>query len=126
MVVPLVADTTTSSPAEALSLTATTVPAAGPPAVTSDTPIPATAVAPTPVPAAAQPVQFQFLRKWGSQGSGEGQLEFPQGMAVDEAGNVYVADRGNHRLQKFGAGGRHLLTGGLRAAAMASSSIPGE
>tara|TARA_Y100000780_G_scaffold20504_1_gene17399 strand:+ start:158 stop:709 length:552 start_codon:yes stop_codon:yes gene_type:complete len=59
-----------------------------------------------------QPIQFQFLSKWGSQGSGDGQLNFPDGIAVDEAGNVYVADRDNHRVQKFGADGRFLLTWG--------------
>ena len=29
---------------------------------------------------------------------------------VDEAGNIYVVDTGNHRIQKFDAGGRFLLT----------------
>ena len=72
------------------------------------------APAPTAAPGntAVQPIQFQFLSKWGSQGSGDGQLNFPDGIAVDEAGNVYVADRDNHRVQKFGADGRFLLTWG--------------
>ena len=74
--------------------------------------IPATALAPTPVPAATQLIQFQFLRRLGSQGNGDGQFQQPDGMAVDEAGNVYVADRANHRVQKFGADGRFLLTWG--------------
>jgi tripartite motif-containing protein 71 len=41
-----------------------------------------------------------FLTKWGSEGSGDGQFNFPT-VAVDSSGNVYVADFGNHRIQKF-------------------------
>jgi len=43
-----------------------------------------------------------YLSKWGSQGSGDGQFNSPQGVAVDATGNVYVADSGNHSIQKFG------------------------
>ena len=100
-----------------------TLPTSVPPTPTSE-PAPAPRPTPTlrvraaPAPTAApgntavQPIQFQFLSKWGSQGSGDGQLNFPDGIAVDEAGNVYVADRDNHRVQKFGGDGRFLLTWG--------------
>ena len=44
--------------------------------------------------------------EWGFSGDGgpavEAQLYFPAGMAVDEAGNVYIAD-GNHRIRKVDA-----------------------
>jgi sugar lactone lactonase YvrE len=40
-----------------------------------------------------------FLRKFGSPGSGDGQLLLPWGIAVDAAGRVYVVDSGNHRVQ---------------------------
>ncbi|HOL09915.1 MAG TPA: SBBP repeat-containing protein, partial [Bacillota bacterium] len=43
----------------------------------------------------------EFLTKWGSFGTGDGQFDFPYGVAVDSSGNVYVADTGNHRIQKF-------------------------
>ena len=100
-----------------------TLPTSVPPTPTSE-PAPAPRPTPTlrvraaPAPTAApgntavQPIQFQFLSKWGSQGSGDGQLNFPDGIAVDEAGSVYVADRDNHRVQRFGADGRFLLTWG--------------
>jgi len=39
-----------------------------------------------------------FLSAFGSQGSGAGQFDDPQGLAVDPQGNVIVADRGNDRL----------------------------
>jgi serine/threonine-protein kinase len=31
-------------------------------------------------------------------------LDSPHGVGVDGAGNVYVADRGNHRVVKLAAG----------------------
>jgi DNA-binding beta-propeller fold protein YncE len=37
----------------------------------------------------------------GRQGGVRGQFVAPAGMAVDAEGNVYVADSGNHRIQKF-------------------------
>jgi sugar lactone lactonase YvrE len=43
-------------------------------------------------------------------GNGEGssatQLNFPYAIALDGAGNLYVADHNNHRVQKFPAGSR--------------------
>ena len=42
-----------------------------------------------------------FLTKWGEEGIGAGQFDSPFGIAVDDNGNVYVADTYNHRIQKF-------------------------
>jgi tripartite motif-containing protein 71 len=44
----------------------------------------------------------------GKVGSGPGEIDAPLGLALDSAGNVYLADRGNHRLQKFGPDGKFL------------------
>jgi streptogramin lyase len=41
----------------------------------------------------------------GIIGSGDGQLDDPYGVAVDASGNVYVAEEGNHRVQKFDSTG---------------------
>ena len=46
-----------------------------------------------------------FVLSWGTQGSGNGQFFAAGGVAVDSAGNVYVADINNHRIQKFTATG---------------------
>jgi VCBS repeat-containing protein len=48
------------------------------------------------------------LTTWGSYGSGNGQFNSPIGVAVDGVGNVYVADYGNHRIQKFDSAGNYL------------------
>ncbi|MCX6028722.1 MAG: CSLREA domain-containing protein [Chloroflexi bacterium] len=40
-----------------------------------------------------------FVSAYGSPGSGPGQFNDPQGVTVDAAGRVIVADRGNNRLQ---------------------------
>ena len=56
---------------------------------------------------AAQAQLFLPLGSFGSQGSGSGQFQTPIGVAVDQtSGDVYVADSGNARVQKFdGTGG---------------------
>ena len=46
-----------------------------------------------------------FVTAFGGPGSGPGQLNDPQGVAVDAAGRVIVADRGNNRLQLLGFDG---------------------
>ncbi|WP_081853913.1 6-bladed beta-propeller [Candidatus Magnetobacterium casense] len=43
----------------------------------------------------------QFLTKWGSKGSDDGQFKSPDGIAIDSSGNLYVVDAGNSRVQKF-------------------------
>jgi len=45
----------------------------------------------------------RFIAQVGSEkaGNGKEQLNLPHGIAVDAKGNVYVADRSNHRLQVF-------------------------
>src|SRR6202142_3911877 len=47
----------------------------------------------------------RFVKTWGSYGSGPGQFNSPHGIAVDAQGAVYVADRGNKRIQVFDNGG---------------------
>src|SRR5271168_4235896 len=49
-----------------------------------------------------------WLMSWGEPGSGPGQFNVPHSIALDAAGNVYVADRGNHRIQVFDTDGKPL------------------
>jgi NHL repeat len=49
-----------------------------------------------------------WLKSWGEPGSGPGQFDTPHSIAVDAQDNVYVADRGNHRIQVFDGTGKFL------------------
>ena len=42
-----------------------------------------------------------WLKSWGDRGKEPGQFNTPHSIATDANGNVYVADRGNHRIQVF-------------------------
>ncbi|HEY7190297.1 MAG TPA: 6-bladed beta-propeller, partial [Vicinamibacterales bacterium] len=42
-----------------------------------------------------------FVKTWGSAGTGPGQFNTLHSIATDAAGNVYVGDRGNRRIQVF-------------------------
>jgi DNA-binding beta-propeller fold protein YncE len=46
---------------------------------------------------------------WGDYGTGNGEFRTPKGIAVDSLGDVYVADYGNDRIQKFTSAG-NLIT----------------
>jgi virginiamycin B lyase len=51
----------------------------------------------------------EFVGTWGSQGSAAGQLNLPQGIAIDQAnGNLYVSDQANRRIDAFSATGTFL------------------
>ncbi|MFC1663427.1 SMP-30/gluconolactonase/LRE family protein [Patescibacteria group bacterium] len=54
----------------------------------------------------------QYLFSWGIQGSGDGQFDSPLDIDIDHLGNAYVADYGNHRVQKFSSTGEHLVSWG--------------
>jgi streptogramin lyase len=43
----------------------------------------------------------QFITKWGSYGTGDGQFIDPEHLAIDSNGYVYVSDRGNNDIQVF-------------------------
>ena len=52
------------------------------------------------------------MTSWGSSGSGNGQFSNIRGVAVDGSGNVYVADSGNNRIQKFTSTGTYVTQWG--------------
>ena len=50
----------------------------------------------------------RWLMSWGEPGEKEGQFHTPHSIATDADGNVYVADRGNGRIQVFDGNGKFL------------------
>src|SRR5262249_12733196 len=53
-----------------------------------------------------------YVRQWGSSGRRDGEFQNADGLAIDAAGNVYVADNGNDRIQKFTNAGTFLAKWG--------------
>src|ERR1700730_9310868 len=49
-----------------------------------------------------------WVKSWGEPGDQPGQFNTPHSIAVDAQGNVYVADRGNRRIQVFDSEGKFL------------------
>ena len=43
----------------------------------------------------------KLVKRTGTEGAGEGQLDVPRGLCSDYNGDVYVADCGNHRVSVF-------------------------
>jgi tripartite motif-containing protein 71 len=56
----------------------------------------------------------ELLDEFGGRGRALGKLEAPGQIALDGAGRLWVADRGNNRVQAFGPAGERLLTMGNR------------
>jgi peptidylamidoglycolate lyase len=52
----------------------------------------------------------EYLFSWGSPGDAPGEFDVPHGIAVDPTGRVFVADRGNARVQAFDDTGAFLFT----------------
>jgi hypothetical protein len=70
----------------------------------------------TAAPASAVQIHA-FSNSFGAAGSGPGQLSDPTGVAVDNsagpaAGDVYVADAGNHRIDQFDSSGAFIRAWG--------------
>ena len=53
-------------------------------------------------------VHGRWLKSFGTYGSGPGQLNTPHSIAADAAGNLYVANRGNARIEVFDKDGNYL------------------
>src|SRR6185295_16131191 len=49
-----------------------------------------------------------FLKAWGKKGAGPGEFDTPHGLAIDSRGRLFVADRGNSRIQIFDADGSYV------------------
>ena len=63
---------------------------------------------PTIIASRNSPLAVCIRAKWGSYGTGNGQFQFPGGVAVDSRGRVYVTDLNNNRIQQFTSSGTFL------------------
>ena len=52
----------------------------------------------------------EYIMEWGEIGTGPGNFRTPHGVAFDSQGRLFVADRGNHRIQIFDQEGNLLDT----------------
>jgi sugar lactone lactonase YvrE len=52
----------------------------------------------------------KFIKSWGSWGYGPSQFRGAHSLAMDSKGRLFVADRGNRRIQIFDQEGKHLAT----------------
>lgn len=50
----------------------------------------------------------KFLMAWGKKGSAPGELNIPHALAFDSKGRLFVADRGNNRIQIFEQSGKFI------------------
>jgi hypothetical protein len=60
-----------------------------------------------------------WVKSWGQKGTKEGEFDTPHSIASDARGNVYVADRGNRRIQVFDSDG-----GFVRSIAVVNVPVP--
>jgi DNA-binding beta-propeller fold protein YncE len=66
----------------------------------------------------------QFLQVIGREGMGQGEFNRAEGLAVDRADRLYVADSCNHRVQVFSPDGKWLRTYGKPGAGLGEMSYP--
>ena len=50
----------------------------------------------------------KFIKSWGKRGNGPGEFDTPHQLAMDSTGRLFVADRGNNRIQIFDQDGKLL------------------
>jgi len=57
----------------------------------------------------------ELISQWETErGVGDGEFKHPAAIDVDRKGNIYIADSGNHRVQKFDPTGKFLIKWGTK------------
>src|SRR5215510_10523180 len=49
-----------------------------------------------------------WVKSWGTKGTGPGQFNIPHAIVIDRSNNIYVGDRSNRRVQVFDTNGKFL------------------
>jgi YD repeat-containing protein len=66
----------------------------------------------------------EYLRQFGTIGTGNGQLREPHGVAVDSSNHVWVADTGNNRVQELSFTGEYIRQFGTLGAGAGQFKSP--
>jgi len=72
------------------------------------------------------PIALELVRRIGDIDTEDEHFAFnlPEDLAVDKAGNIYILDSGNHRIQKFSPDLKYLTTFGRRGQGPAEFNYP--
>jgi sugar lactone lactonase YvrE len=73
-----------------------------------------------------QPHQYIHAATFGSSGSDPGQFRRPTDLALDGAGNLYVVDGGNSRIQKLDSGGGPQFSWAANTAPLGGIAVAGD
>ena len=66
----------------------------------------------------------QLIKKFGSDGTGNGEFDRPLGIVLDANNDMYVTDFNNHRVQKFDIDGAYLFQFGIQGTANGQLNCP--
>jgi DNA-binding beta-propeller fold protein YncE/plastocyanin len=68
--------------------------------------------------------ELSFLPMFQEFGAPGGKLRWPEGIAVDQQGHVYVADTGNNRIQVFSSNGTYISKWGKYGSGNGTLNLP--
>ena len=68
--------------------------------------------------------ELGYVNNFGCHGDGDGQFNWPNGIAQDRAGNLYVTDSCNNRVQVFDCKGQFFSTFSNKGAASEQLNYP--
>lgn len=74
----------------------------------------------------AQEPEPEFALQWGTYGSAPSEFNTPHGVEADHSGNIYVTERGNHRIQQFDAEGNFIQSFGSFGSGPGQFILPNE
>ena len=75
-------------------------------------------------PMVAAQDSYVFVAKWGTNGTGDGEFDYPFKIALNAVGEVYVSDAGNRRIEKFDSDGNFITKWGGPGTALGDFDNP--
>ncbi|MCX6696905.1 MAG: PKD domain-containing protein [Methanoregula sp.] len=85
---------------------------------------PSSGTPPDKTPSTSGSETYVYVTQWGSYGTGIGQFDYPQGIAVNADGYVYVTDANNNRVQKFTSTGTYVTQWGSYGTGIGQFNYP--